>query len=331
MSKISIIIPVFNAEEYLETCLDSVINQTLTDIEVIAIDDCSTDNSLSILNKYATKYPNIKVYHNEKNIGQGATRNRGISLSSGEYIGFVDSDDYINPHMYEDMYNETIIHNKPAIVSTGVTFVKDDRYAKSDLSFIGRQKGRKIDFFKNPDAICDESPAVWNKIFRSDFIKGFPFLETRLWEDVAFTFSKLLEASEVINLSNTNYFYRRQIEKGVSGKAYKVNEHHFDIFKITDAIEKHAKECNRFEYFFPQIRFIQFSTCFDRVDEINSWQISDEEKDKIKNQMYKIIYKKYGSLKNINADQLITRIPMQIAEEYNTFCLSNEQPQNKKS
>ena len=91
MPKISIIVPVYNEEEYVSTCLDSLVKQTLDDIEIITIDDNSTDNSLNILLDYARKYPNIKVYHNEKNIGQGASRNRGLKFATGEYIGFVDS------------------------------------------------------------------------------------------------------------------------------------------------------------------------------------------------------------------------------------------------
>ena len=104
--KVSIIIPVYNNSKYLRDCLNSVLKQTLDNIEIIAIDDYSTDDSFTILKEYQNKYPKkLKIIRNNKNMGVGYTRNLGISMSTGKYIGFVDGDDYINPKMYEDMYN----------------------------------------------------------------------------------------------------------------------------------------------------------------------------------------------------------------------------------
>lgn len=110
---------------FLKTCLDSLVRGTLKDIEIIAIDDCSTDNSLLILEEYAKKHPNIKVYHNKNNLGQGASRNKGLDVAKGEYIGFVDSDDYISRTMYENMYNIAIETNVP-LVLTYIDYVYDD-------------------------------------------------------------------------------------------------------------------------------------------------------------------------------------------------------------
>ena len=96
MVKVSVIIPVYNVEDYLKECLDSVLSQTLKDIEVICVDDCSTDDSLKILQEYANKDDRIKIIKNEKNSGQGFSRNEGIKKATGEYIGFVDSDDWVD-------------------------------------------------------------------------------------------------------------------------------------------------------------------------------------------------------------------------------------------
>ena len=95
MSKISVIVPIYNNEQYLKTCLDSLVNQSLNDIEIILIDDCSTDNSYKIAQEYNDNYSNIKLYKNNQNYGQGKTRNIGLDIATGEYIGFIDSDDYI--------------------------------------------------------------------------------------------------------------------------------------------------------------------------------------------------------------------------------------------
>ena len=132
MPKVSIIVPVYNSGKYLKTCLDSLVNQTLKDIEIIAVDDCSTDNSLLILMDYAKKYNNIKVYHNRENLGQGASRNRGLDVARGEYIGFVDSDDYIRYTMYEDMY-KAAVNNRAPLVSVLLLYVMDDIELKTDV------------------------------------------------------------------------------------------------------------------------------------------------------------------------------------------------------
>ena len=102
--KISIIIPVYNTEEYLRECLDSVIEQTLKDIEIILVDDGSTDNSGKICDEYREKDTRITVIHQE-NRGQGKARNEALKISNGEYIGFIDSDDWIDLDFYEKLYN----------------------------------------------------------------------------------------------------------------------------------------------------------------------------------------------------------------------------------
>lgn len=105
--KVSVIIPVYNTAPYLERCLDSAINQTLKDIEIICVNDGSTDNSLEILQKYAQKDKRIKVVNFKENKGVSAARNKGINLAKGEFIGFLDSDDFIDPGWYENLYNQS--------------------------------------------------------------------------------------------------------------------------------------------------------------------------------------------------------------------------------
>ena len=107
MPKVSVIVPVYNVEEYLERCLDSLVNQTLKDIEIIIVNDGSTDGSKEIIQKYLNKYKNI-VYLEKENGGLSSARNYGIPYAKGEYIGFVDSDDYVEITMYENMYNKAI-------------------------------------------------------------------------------------------------------------------------------------------------------------------------------------------------------------------------------
>ena len=110
MPKISIIVPVYNVEQYINRCIDSLLGQTLKDIEIILVDDGSPDQCPQICDEYARKDSRIKVIH-KKNNGLGYARNSGLELATGEYIAFVDSDDYVNINMYEKLYNETINNN----------------------------------------------------------------------------------------------------------------------------------------------------------------------------------------------------------------------------
>ena len=105
MIKVSVIVPVYNVEDYLARCLDSLVNQTLKEIEIIVVNDGSPDNSQKIIDKYAKKYLNIKAYKKE-NGGLSDARNYGIKKANGEYIAFIDSDDFVTTDMYEKMYQK---------------------------------------------------------------------------------------------------------------------------------------------------------------------------------------------------------------------------------
>ena len=106
MKKVSIIVPIYNVEKYLSKCLDSLVNQTLADIEIIIVNDGSPDNSYKIVKDYLKKYPDKIKYYEKSNGGQGSARNLGLTKATGEYVGYVDSDDYVNLTMYEKMYQK---------------------------------------------------------------------------------------------------------------------------------------------------------------------------------------------------------------------------------
>lgn len=328
MPKVSIIVPVYNEEEYVSTCLLSLINQTLDDIEIILIDDNSTDNSLNILLDYAKKYPNIKVYHNEKNIGQGASRNRGLSLATGEYIGFVDSDDYIRNTMYEDMYKSVLNNNYPELVTTEILFVKDDGYANRDLDFLSRGKEKIINPIQDRSAVIFESPAVCNKIFRRDTLKDFYFEEDSLFEDIPFSYTKYMEASKVVSVPSINYFYIRDINRGVSSVNYKENNHITDIFKVLDRLESDMRKSSRYEVFKDEIKLIQLAYSLIRVEEVNNWQVDIDKKSLVKDKMFSLIEEKYGNLDDVDIALLESKCGINIVDEYTNY-LDNEKERPK--
>lgn len=322
--KVSVIVPVYNSSNYLPSCLKSLMEQTLDEIEVIAIDDASTDNSLSILKEYEKRYPHrLKVLQNEKNLGQSASRNRGIKVAQGEYIGFLDSDDYVNYSMYQTMYEDAKENDCPEVVITGLLFVKDDSYLEKNLSFMKSKKGTIKNVLDNPDFILDQSPSVCNKLFRRDTLQEGLFLEGKMWEDVAFSFSKMFNADRILYSQNNDYFYRRRMTDGVSSKGYQVNAHLLDIFSVADQIEKETKAHNRYGTFQKQIQFIQIVTCLQRVVEIMSWPISESDKNSLCQMMNSIIIEKYGDWRNLPFEELSARIGFLELEKLKQFVVED--------
>lgn len=318
MPKVSVIVPVYNSEQELRDCLGSLVEQTEKDIEIIVIDDASTDNSPEIEAEYQKKYPNVKVYRNERNLGQSETRNRGIELAEGDYIAFLDSDDYVNPGMYEELYQAAVENNMPELIVTGLSFVKGNEYRKKDLTFIGKQSTTIIHPMDNPDQVFFESPSLCNKLFRKDTVKNYKFLDVSAWEDIAFSFTRFLEANTVISKPTANYFYRRDVSDGVSAKNFKENDKITDIFVIADELEEELKRNGKYPFFADQIRGLQIACCLQRVDEVNNWQ-DEETKTNVKNMMFSTMLEKYGTLDGIDTGLLSSKTGFRIMDEYNDY------------
>jgi len=223
--KVSIVVPVYNVEMYLEKCLDSVINQTLKDIEIIIINDGSTDNSLQIIKKYEKIDERIIVINNGSNKGLGKTRNIGLSIAKGEYIGFVDSDDWIDNRMFEILYENAKIFKTDITISpvhvfddNSGEFSYDDNYftlASLDNSF----DNRPFNHLKNKDVFFLIPVMAFNKIYRREFIKYFKFLESLLFEDNSFFYQAYLNAERVSIVRNFLYYYRVNRKGSITSKS----------------------------------------------------------------------------------------------------------------
>ena len=179
MSLLSIILPVYNVENYLPVCLDSIINQTFRDFELIIIDDGSTDNSLFVCQDYCKSDTRIKIFTQE-NSGQSVARNRGIREAQGVYVTFVDSDDSIDRHMYEKMMSEAV-RTAADVVMCGHRVVSEDgkileeiRYKKQNLS------GRETAVMVLDD--CVMPSFLWDKVYRRSLFEDFQFPEKRIYE-----------------------------------------------------------------------------------------------------------------------------------------------------
>ena len=190
MVKVSVIIPVYNTESYLEKCLDSVCNQTLSDIEIICINDCSTDNSLKLLRQYSLNDNRIKVIDLKVNKGAAFTRNLGIDEALGDYIGFLDSDDFVDSNFYEKLYERAVLTN--ADISKGCYKYFETGYVNYDLNKKIKENYKNFSF-----EFC-------SAIFKKDIIKNnnikFPLLMDM--EDPVFTFSAVNCANKVELVEN---------------------------------------------------------------------------------------------------------------------------------
>ena len=221
--KVSIIIPIYNMEKYLRECLDSVVNQTLKDIEIICINDGSTDNSLTILREYQEKDNRIKII-NQDNKGTGTARNNGIKISMGEYIGFVDPDDWISLDYYEKLYKIAVQKDLDIVC------------AKNRIEYISKteQKLFKINNKFLKKELILRHISLWNKIFKKDFVNKYNFenLTTKCSQDLPFTICSIISTNK-IGIANTTYYYRI-----LNTSAYhKSSKNYQEIFQIYNYID----------------------------------------------------------------------------------------------
>ena len=203
MPKISIIIPIYNAENYLKRCLNSVINQTLKDIEIICINDCSKDNSLEILKEYSKKDNRIKIINLKENKGESKARNIGLDNTNSEYIAFLDNDDEIDLDFYEKLYNKAIKTNSD-IVKAGVDIINyDKKHQKDNLNELIKQNNSKLYF----------THYWWSAIYKSSLIKenNIKFLEKyEIGEDILFLNQAILNCKKLEIIDNTYYHYHKR-------------------------------------------------------------------------------------------------------------------------
>ena len=221
---ISVIVPIYNVEKYLSKCIESIINQTLANIEIILVNDGSTDNSGKIADEYSNLDNRIRVIH-QQNSGQGSARNKGIEISNGKYIGFVDADDWIDADMYEKMYEKAINRNADIICCSRKVF--DEEY---NLKLIVDVKEVEYDSVKSDlpnyvinDLLYPQTVSTCNKIYLSKVIKRndikFRSVKEVGSEDTLFNYCTLLHANKIITEKNT--FYNGVERRGSTTRFYK--------------------------------------------------------------------------------------------------------------
>lgn len=203
MIKLSIIVPVYNVAEYLERCLNSLINQTLNEIEIICVNDGSTDNSLHILEKFAGLDKRIKII-NQKNKGLSGARNTGIKLVQGEYFGFLDSDDWVDLDYFEKLYKRA--KNCDADISLG-DFIRKGKFKHKIRLKLNKEEEFVGDNEKFYGSQFYHFPCVWNKIYKTSKFNDLRFIEGIYFEDGPYTIQALHRANKVVTCCNTYLYY----------------------------------------------------------------------------------------------------------------------------
>ena len=243
MPKVSIIVPVYNVEKYLQECLESIVSQTLQDIEIVCVNDGSTDNSLEILNSYAQKDKRIIVV-NKANSGYGNTMNIGLNTASGEYVGIIESDDFADKNMFEDLYNLAKEFDADIAKGDWYNYWSNINYSRKN-NRISSAKTFKVTNSKKDKALLRINPSVWSAIYKREFLNknNIRFLETpgASYQDLAFTF-KIFALAEKVVLTDKAYLYYRQDNMNSSvkskGKVYCVCDEYAEIDKF---LEQHSE------------------------------------------------------------------------------------------
>ncbi len=249
MPKISIVIPVYNSEKYLKECFDSLIGQTFMDFEIIAVNDGSSDGSQTIIDNYAALYPNIVKSYSKENGGQGAARNYGLEKASGEYVLFMDSDDYIEKDMLEVLYNSAISNNSDLVLCDYNEIDVDSN--KTTV----RKAIRKFDDNIKTNYLLS-NPSPWNKLIKLDVLKNnhIRFLEHHIYEDLATLPILAYYSNNICYVEKPFYDYIIHSNSTMRQKIY--NKKLDSIFVAIAHLEKEFKSRDLYDKYADEIEFL---------------------------------------------------------------------------
>ena len=236
---ISVIVPVYNVEKYLEECLDSIKNQTFNDIEVILVNDGSTDNSLEICERYCSQDPRFYLI-NQENKGQSIARNIGVAESRGELIVFIDSDDIVKIDLLEKLIN---------YISDGIDIVECNKTENFEC-LNEEEKEIKIKDFESNEALyqCFNYKISWSpvaKLYRREIVEKVPFLENLIYEDFYTGIVSLKYINKIRKIDYIGYYYRYHTSSTMNQK---YSEKNLDIFKVGEKLLEEFREDNWLPY-----------------------------------------------------------------------------------
>lgn len=270
-SLISVIVPIYNVEKYLERCVESIINQTYKNLEIILVDDGSPDNCPQMCDDYAKKDSRIKVVH-KKNGGLSDARNAGMKVATGEYVSFIDSDDYISLDFYETLL-QTMVDNDSDIVECGVVkFYENEKFDEySDDQMI-----KNFNTVDGLEELINENSFhqyVWNKLYKSSIALDIPYEVSKLNEDDFWTYQIFGRAKRVTRLNRTLYYYFQR-SSSIMGNGYNIRR--------LDEIEGKANRQKYIEKYFPslvvQSKLNLYATCIFSYQSVLKYMNGEDKK-----------------------------------------------------
>lgn len=277
MVKVSIIVPFYNVEKYIEKCLTSLVNQTLEEIEIILVNDGSKDESIKVAKDFEQKYPAKIRYYEKPNGGLGDARNFGIKFAKGEYIAFLDSDDYVEPTMYEEMY-EMAIKEKSDMVECDFWWEYPNK----------KKDDRGVEYKNQNDMLLKARVVAWNKLIKKDIYEKHPearFAVGLRYEDVE-GFYKILPYINKVSFVRKPFIHYVQRNNSISNTQNKKNE---EMFIVLDNVLNYYKEKNIYEKFEKELEYTytRYLLCssLKRISKIQEKQIRKDLLEKTWNEL----------------------------------------------
>lgn len=238
---VSVIVAVYNVERYLSQCLDSLVNQTLKNIEIIVINDASTDNSAQVINGYKSSCPNLRVINCECNKGLASVRNIGLREAKGLYVAFADGDDWVDIRMCEVLYQRASDDNTDVLIADATVFYEDSKSFRQFFDQHIRQaldpRLRTIPFeLRSEPRVLLLEPVAWTKLYKRSFLQkhALHFEEgMNSYEDICFHFSVLVKATRISLLDDVLFYYRQNRPGQISGR---ISRKIFEVFAVFQKI-----------------------------------------------------------------------------------------------
>ena len=274
--KVSVIIPVYNTEDYLKECIESLVNQTLREIEILIVNDGSTDSSLEIMKEFKNKYQNIIKIFDKVNGGQASARNYALSFAQGEYLGFVDSDDWVDSTMYEEMYEKAEKEDADIVICDMVDHFPDRTVCYPSSRFENKFK---------------VTPSACNKLFKRSLVKEDVFPVGLWYEDFEFTTMQLMK-TDCISVIHKGLYHCHCRE--VSTMYNNNSEKNQDILVVLEHLVEYVEKNGWYEKYKNVLEYLYIDHVL--ITSINRVQKQTNEKKKIViNNLRKEVLKKYNS------------------------------------
>lgn len=243
MKKVSVIVPIYNVEKYLDKCLNSLVHQTLEEIEILAINDGSPDESQKIIDRYMQEYPDKVKGLIKPNGGIASVRNFGIEHATGEYIGYLDGDDYVEPDMFEKLYNAAKKEDSDVAICDFFFTYEDheDPFVEGP-------------YYSSKEMMIKLHAVLWNKIYRTDFVRelGIKFIEGYRYEDASYMYKLAPNMKKFVFVNEPMLHYVQRPGSSMASHNHKVKE----VVYIFEDIYAYFKEKGFFEDYYEELEYL---------------------------------------------------------------------------